>query len=181
MLCRVCRQVFLDHADAPAGEALRHHSSFQDLEQAAKQHCEVGERLFNHAAEISYPILRPELTGSTKGRTVYMIARNWHSHVWFLFRFYGYYYSEDLFNLLELDRAMYSMAKVTVSFVLTLEEEAIWPGMDWKLPDPTLELTSPILNKMDTTESISSFARNTVPRITTLVVSSTPGVGLLLV
>jgi hypothetical protein len=159
MLCHVCRQIFLDHADAPAGEEFRHHSSFQDLEQAAKQHCEVCERLFNHAAEISYPILQPELTDSTKAYTVYMIARNCHPHVCFLFRFGGYYYSEDLFNLSELDRAMYSMAQVTVSFILTLEEEAIWPGMDWKLPDPTLELTSLILTKMDTTRSISSFTR----------------------
>jgi hypothetical protein len=144
MLCRVCTQVFLEHADAPVGEGLRHHSTFQDLEQAAKQHCEVCERLFNHTAEISYSILRLGLTGSTKARTVCVIARNSHSHVWFLFGFYGYYYSQDLFNLSELGRAMYFMAQVAVAFLLTLEEEAIWLVMDWQLPDPTLELTSPI-------------------------------------
>jgi hypothetical protein len=89
MLCHVYRQVFLDHADAPVGEELRRHSSFQVLEQAAKQHCKVCERLFNWASVISYPVFRPESTSSIKAWTVFMIAYREQSHVRFLFRFFN--------------------------------------------------------------------------------------------
>jgi hypothetical protein len=153
MLCRVCRQVFLDHVNAFVQEELRHHSSFQDLEQAAKQHCEICERLFNKASVISHPVFRPESTSSTKACTVFMIAYREKSHVRFLFRIY------DDSRMSTWDRAKHSLTQDGVAFHLSWGKEAVWPGFDWQLPDPALELTSPMLAKTDSTGSISSFAR----------------------
>jgi hypothetical protein len=153
MLCHVCRQVFLDHADAPVGEELRHHSSFRDLEHAAKQHCEVCERLFNKASVISYPVFRPESTSSTKACTVFMIAYREQSHVRFLFRFFN-----DS-RMSTWDLVKHSMNQDVVAFHLSWGKETVWPGLDWQLPDSALELTSPMLAKMDTTGSRGSFTR----------------------
>jgi hypothetical protein len=95
------------------GEELRYHSSSRDLEQAAK-HYEACERLFNRAAEISYPIFWPVLTSSTKACTVCMIAHRPQSHVRFLFRFYDD--SRDLSHLSVWERVQ-AVAQHAVAFI----------------------------------------------------------------
>jgi len=52
-----------------------------------------------------------------------------------------------------------AVAQYAVDFLLSWGTEAVWQGLDWQLPNPALELTSPMLTKMDTTGSMSSFAR----------------------